>query len=203
MNTMERYKVDIPEGESGDWSIKLRTAPGGDSEALRRMTGMFNSMGRYAPSGTYTTLSNGRCIVMSDTPDEIRDHMYVIRTAEMLGGNMLVNGLGIGMVTKAMLENKRTKMVTVVEINKDVIDLVGPTLSAVYGDRINIVHADALEHRPPKNEKYTVVWHDIWSSICSDNLTDMHKLHRKYGRRSEWQGSWCRGLCERMRCLPY
>ena len=55
---------------------------------------------------------------------------------------------------------------------------------------------DALQFMP-RGMKFTVVWHDIWNHICSDNLPDMHKLHRKYGRRTDWQGSWARHLCER------
>jgi hypothetical protein len=34
------------------------------------------------------------------------------------------------------------------------------------------------------------VWHDIWLDLCTDNLEGMGKLHRKYGRRTDWQGSW-------------
>ena len=34
--------------------------------------------------------------------------------------------------------------------------------------------------------------HDIWDDICLDNLETMATLHRKYGRRCDWQGSWKR-----------
>ena len=87
--------------------------------------------------------------------------------------------------------------VTVVEVNQDVIDLVGPHYSALYGaHHVEIVHGDALTYQPPKKVRYGAVWHDIWANICPDNLPEMHKLHRRYGRRSDWQGSWSRHLCE-------
>ena len=63
--------------------------------------------------------------------------------------------------------------------------------------KLNIICADALEWKPPKGTRYNAVWHDIWDNICGDNLDDMKKLHRKYGRRTNWQGSWCRDQCER------
>lgn len=44
-----------------------------------------------------------------------------------------------------------------------------------------------------------MVWHDVWDYIDANNLTQMHALHRKYGRRADWQGSWCRDQCERQR----
>lgn len=32
----------------------------------------------------------------------------------------------------------------------------------------------------------------IWPEIVTTNLPEMTRLHRKYGRRVGWQGSWCR-----------
>ena len=78
------------------------------------------------------------------------------------------------------------------------IDLVGPSFS--HDDRVNIICADAFEWRPPKGVRYNAVWHDIWDDICTDNLPEMTRLHRKYGRRADWQGSWCRELCKRYKC---
>ena len=66
-----------------------------------------------------------------------------------------------------------------------------------YNDpRLEIIHADAFEWKPPKGVRYNCVWHDIWDYICTDNLPEMHKLHRKYGRRCDYQESWCRSVCE-------
>jgi hypothetical protein len=33
----------------------------------------------------------------------------------------------------------------------------------------------------------------------TDNLEDMHKLHRRFGRRADWQGSWGRSFLEHVR----
>jgi hypothetical protein len=30
-------------------------------------------------------------------------------------------------------------------------------------------------------------------------LVEMRSLHRRYGSRCDWQGSWCRRECERAR----
>jgi hypothetical protein len=66
-------------------------------------------------------------------------------------------------------------------------------------DRLRVIHADALKWMPPKVMRWSVVWHDIWDDISVDNLNEMTKLHRRYGRRCDWQGSWCRAECERAR----
>lgn len=80
--------------------------------------------------------------------------------------------------------------ITVVELSTDVITLVAPHLDP----RIKVVHGDAYTWQPPKGIRYSVVWHDIWPTLSSENLEGMTKLHRKYGRRCDWQGSWGKEL---------
>jgi hypothetical protein len=144
--------------------------------------------GRGVPPGTYTRLMIDGKLVMSDTPDEMNDHWHAIWNAK---GSCLINGLGIGMVLKNILLKDIVTDVTVVEINQDLIDLVSP----YYKDsRVGIICSDAYEYKPEKGKRYKMVWNDIWNNICSDNLEGMKKLHRKYGRRCDWQGSWGREM---------
>lgn len=128
---------------------------------------------------------------MSDTPQEMRDHYVAVVNAR---GSCLINGLGLGMVLKAVLKKPEVADVTVVEISSEVLEMVSPH----YQDhRVTFVHASAFDYRPPKGKRYAMVWHDIWDFICADNIPEMQRLHRKYGRRADWQGSWARSQCER------
>lgn len=184
MSTME--KVSIPEAQRGIWRVERFKTDMPDFHSMLR--------GRYVPEGEhFTRLMRGGTLVMSDTPAEMRDHQYAVVRAT---GACLLNGLGIGMVLKAILKKPEVTDVTVVELSQDVLDLVAPH----YQDnRIQFVCADAMAFCPPRGKRYQMVWHDIWDNICSDNLPEMHALHRKYGRRADWQGSWCRYQCERGR----
>jgi spermidine synthase len=107
-------------------------------------------------------------------------------------GHVLFNGLGLGMVLQACMEKEKVEKATVIELSQDVIDLVAPHYKAMYGDRVDIIKADAMAWSPPKGTRYGMVWHDIWTYICGDNYEQMKTLHRRYGSRSDWQGSWCR-----------
>jgi hypothetical protein len=178
-------QISISEGICGDWSISKFVV--GDKEA---MSSMFAYRSRYVPKGTYTKLCHKvRGVVMSDTPAEMRDHSYAVYKAT---GSVLINGLGIGMVLKNILAKPDVTDVTVIELEQDVIDLVAHH----YQDpRLTIICADAYEWKPPKGKRYNMVWHDIWDAICSDNLKLMEKLHRKYGRICDWQGSWGKENC--------
>jgi len=133
----------------------------------------------------------GETLVMSDTPDEISDHLEAVYRAHDC---ILINGLGLGIVADLCLQKSEVESATIIEISDDVVKLVGPTLIKKYGKRVQILLNNALLYKPHNGIKYGMVWHDIWDNICADNLPEMHKLHRKYGRLAEWQGSWGREL---------
>lgn len=166
---------------------------------MDRMRSLFARTGRYGRPGTYTRLVRaGYGVIMSDTHDEISDHFTPIRMGrDAPGGVFLINGLGIGMVADNILKLNPDIRVRVIEIDADVIALVAPHYQKKYGDRFEVIHADAFEYRPAKGEQFAGIWHDIWPSICADNLAEMTRLHRKYARRTKWQGSWCKYECKR------
>ena len=182
--------VTIPVGTAGPWTIDKFTV--GREPTIHNLRLMRD--GRGVAPGEYTRLRHAqRGVVMSDTTAEKRDHYAFVRAAY---GHVLINGLGIGMCLNACLQKANVEQITVVEIDPDIIGLVGPH----YTDpRVNIVHASAFDFKPPKGVRFGAVWHDIWDSICEDNLPEMHRLHRRYGRLTDWQGSWGRDTIELQR----
>src|SRR5262249_14419804 len=103
---------------------------------------------------------------------------------------------GLGIAAQIALGKPEVSTVTAIELSIDVICLVAAHLA---DHRLTIIHADAFGWTPPKAMRWNVVWHDIWDDICADNLKQIAVLHRRYGRRCDWQGSWCRAECERAR----
>lgn len=167
-------QVNVPPGTKGMWSIKIVDVE--DSFAAR-----FRE--RHFKPGRYTQLFRGGRLIMSDTPAERYDHAEFVRKAT---GDVLISGLGIGMRVGAALRRPDVTSVTVLEIEQDVIDLVGPS----YRDeRVTIIKTDARSWMPPKGAKFGAVWHDIWPDICRDNLSEMHTLNRR-----QWKGCWSQDL---------
>jgi len=187
------YQVDVPEGVSGPWKV-ARFTISKEAAAFERLRAIVGGSGRGVPEGTYTSLTRDGQVIMSDTPDEIRDHRYAIFEAK---GRCLVAGLGIGMVARAMLLKPEVTCVTIIEQSSDVIKLVAPWLTSQFPGRVTIIQADILTWKPPKGEKWDAAWFDIWDSICADNLAEMTTLHRRFARRVAWKGSWARSQCER------
>ena len=178
----------IPDATSGIWSVEAVVV----KESLLFKIG-FMKTGRGVPPGTYTRLVRGGTVVMSNTPDELRDFRQFVRVAQ---GDILINGLGLGCVVKALLEKESITSITVIEKSEDVIALVRPYFTDA---RLTVIHADAFEHKPPKTAYYNAVWHDIWDYICADNLPEMTRLHRKYAKKTSWQASWAKPECLRLR----
>jgi len=185
-------EINVPDGKSGSWEIKTKIAP--EPDPLTKARAIIHGYGRYVPAGTYKVLLRNNTVVMSNTPDEIRDSISFIRAAK---GDVLINGLGLGVILKALLDKPEIDSVTVIEKSEDVINLVAPTYQ--NDKRVTIIHDDAFTYKPEKGKKYNAVWHDIWDDITSDNLPEMIKLHRKYGKIAFYQESWCRHICEKMR----
>ena len=113
----------------------------------------------------------------------------------------------MGCVLLEVLKKEEVDNVVVVEKSEDVIKLAGKYFED--DDRVEIINMDIFDWERRiviatlEDEYFDFIWFDIWDNICSDNLEDMKKLHRKFGRLGRWKGSWERELCERMRDSGY
>ena len=124
--------------------------------------------------GQYVRLHVDGELMMSDTAMERRTNREFIDAA---AGRVLIAGLGIGLIIKAILKKESVTEIVIIEKYQDVIDIVAPK----YTDpRIKYVCADIFEHTLSKEEQFDVIYFDIWASISQDNLPEMRKLHARY-----------------------
>lgn len=191
--------VDLPAGRSG--TVEVRTfivSP--EDEAMQRLRCAVNGSTRYCPTGTYTALYRNGMLWMSDTPDERTDSLICLCHAARIGAeSALVNGLGLGSVLRGLMAIG-VRRLDVVEIDPDVIALVGPTyqrLCADAGVELHIYPGDA--YTIELDGAWDIVWSDIWVDVCSTNLAEMDRLVRKYDARCCWHGQWGRELIYEMR----
>jgi len=201
----EKYQVgkDLRAGRRGAIQlVKFKISKEAASNENLRQLLNFQMSRRVAP-GSFVKLIDveARALWMSDTPAEIRDLIGLFRAVSVhsngTGATVLLHGLGLGVALNgAFVEG--ASHVTVVERNDDVIKLVGAQWEKVYGDRLTIIKGDALTHEWPRGAHWDVVWHDIWPDISDLNAETMGTLHRRFGRRSNWQGSWARDVVKKM-----
>lgn len=142
------------------------------------------------PEGRYARLMvNGRTI-MSDTPMEKRTNRSFIYNAH---GDVLIGGLGIGMVILAIQDKEKVRSVTVLENNPDVIAAVQHQLP--LNEKVKIIQGDVYTWKP--DVKYDCIYMDIWGDISTDSYEEMKMLKRKYGhylkpiKESPERFNWC------------
>lgn len=128
--------------------------------------------------GSYIKLThNGEC-VMSDTSMEKRTNMDFYCNAY---GDVLIGGLGIGMIVLAIQDKPEVKSITVIEKYQEVIDMIVTQLN--FNSKVNIICADVFEWKPEKGIKYDVSYMDIWNYINEDVYEEeMKPLKRKYAK---------------------
>lgn len=189
------WPIAVPDSQSPCGKVKIESFTVTPQEA--RMANV-RARSRYEmiKAGDYRRLIIDGDVVMSNTPMEILTNREFVSQAR---GKVLINGLGFGMVLEQLLLKDEVEHITVIEKDPRVIELVGKHYE--NNPFVTIIEADALEYKPPKGEKYDVVYHDIWTFICGDNVDDMKLLHRRYGRKCDWQASWARDECEYQRKL--
>lgn len=176
----------IPEGEHGNARIEHFTV-----ETHARM---FAHPDEYVHPGKYARLYIGNTLWMSDTGHEQRTNVGAVRAAH---GNVLIGGLGIGLIVLPILRIPTVNSVLVVERSEDVIAFVETPLRKAAGvdaNKLSIVCADVTDWRPERGQRFDLIYFDIWAEQSTDDVEDMKRLHARFrsrlakgGKVTSWQ----------------
>lgn len=188
----------IPEGKSGNWGIRHRVITEEECRYEKEMAIYRRDWTcRGLQPGTYCTLywgnGNRSEIMMSDTWLERYTNAELLQQAS---GDILIAGLGIGLVVVPLCNNDKVWHVTVVESNLDVVHLVLPYINHT---KLSLVVADIFTWNP--EQKYDTIYFDIWATICGDNYPETKELHKRYKKwlkNGGWMQSWLRDEVRRL-----
>ena len=191
MVTWDPMHEVVPEGAHGNVKIQHLEVNKKDSD-FTRLRASIGHAGEYVPEGKYCRMLIDGHVVMSDTQEEKSSNYAVAYAAH---GNVLIAGLGLGMILCPILRNPKVRSVTVIEKNPSVVLLVGAGRFP-NKEKLTVVNADIFEWEPSKGDKYETVYFDIWQDICTDNLVEVTKLKRKFAKNlnrqdaEAWMGAW-------------
>ena len=122
-------------------------------------------------------------IVMEDSRVELARHFPFWKAAR---GRVLVCGLGLGCIARALLAKPEVTHVDVIEIDSWIVQVIGAEFTG--NPRIRVILGDALTFEP--DQRYDYAWHDI----CTDDDVGLQGLHAQLLRRfHDWadhQGAW-------------
>ena len=104
--------------------------------------GNFMAMRDGILPGKYVRLTHNGSVVMSDTSMEKRTNSRFCTDAH---GDVLIGGLGIGMILLSIQDKQSVKSITVIEKHQEVIDMVAPQLP--LNDKVKIIQGDVYEKK--------------------------------------------------------
>lgn len=191
-NYMEAARVPetLQPCEFGKWTIRRDRMPEPDPCGWSRYTLLH----RWSFGSLHTLHGE---IVMEDSSCELRKHLGLWMVAE---GGVLVTGLGLGCVVRGLLAKPAVSRVDVIEIDADILRIVG----AEFADdpRVTLHHGDALTLPIRDDARWDFAWHDLWT----DGERHLQLLHAevmvRFRRFCGRQGAWAFPRWS-ARSLPY
>lgn len=99
--------------------------------------------------------------------DDPTHWLYIQRMARKMKGNVLIGGLGLGLIVHALALNTEIDSVTVVEMNQDVIQLVSPLVPHLVNHgwlnrEIKFVEAEIAAYCLGTSKQFDDAFIDIW-----------------------------------------
>ena len=182
------YKI-LSEGQTKDFELKKQKITKEDVKTAN-LRAIFNPQDIPPKIGTLMVLSRKSSsyndVVMSDAEFEKITNREIVNVAR---GNVLIAGLGIGMILIPLLKDKEVKKITVVEKEKDLIDLIFPKIKKHdKSNKLEIIHSDIFDLDLSKEQKFDVIYFDIWDNVCGDFYEQMKNLKKKF-RKNRAKGS--------------
>lgn len=193
--------LNIPESQSGRYSVQHKTIPAGEAITVISMrTALFTGNKplkiMYDLPVYYHYLKNQNSVLMSDVPQEQIQHEPIIAKCK---GKVLIGGLGLGYIATKLSEKKSVTEIIVIEKSKAVINLVWPYLD--LRGKGNIIHADIFKFLKENQEDFDYIYLDIWSgdseNVFLETVLPLRKLARKFVKSKNrvlcWQEEVMRG----------
>ena len=185
----------VPEGECGDAKITHLSLSQERADLDNRifafdhlkMLGDRWQEANLIP-GTYCKLTIGGELFMTDGPIEEATNRNFVEAAK---GDVLIAGLGIGMVLPVLFDRRAVRSVTVIEKLSEVIELVGPHYASYK--RLAIEQGDAYRWQPTDGRRFDTIWLDIWPDINTDHIRPQIVMRRRYSeflKPGGWIGVW-------------
>lgn len=109
-------------------------------------------------------------------------------------GDVLIFGLGLGVIIFPLLSDDSITSIDVVEIDLSLIEYVGNVISKQdFNRKVNIVNGDVFSYHESLKKSYDTIYLDIWEFVGEKELFEIKELHKTYHKflnKSGWIDSW-------------
>lgn len=194
----------IPEARVGSMSVSHFEVTQEEADRVNLLNALGNPHfdDEETVPGTYVRLYShaDNCTLMTDSNSERVTNLEVVEKAR---GNVLIAGLGLGMIICPIYMKLCVDKITIVEHSPHVIKLVMPHLlkwldkNHIKGlgepCQIRVSRANIHKWKPPRGEKYDTIYFDIWNTPSPDACLEMVSLgmrYQKYLADGGWMAAW-------------
>lgn len=91
--------------------------------------------------------------------DDTIDLSINYKISNNCSGNVLIGGLGLGLLEKFLIKNENIDTVKIIEYNKDIIELISKYVPKQY----EIIQGDFKKYIVETKQKYDTIVADIWT----------------------------------------
>lgn len=173
----------IPANKIGEYEVDVFTIKAGDRVLFNTSRNIIFGGQKGENALVYDTdtkwhqLRGPEGVWMTDLPVEQRQMENCIKGMK---GRVLVGGLGLGLVATLLTQKKTISKVDVIELNQEVIKLVGSHTRNRWNPKgrnrgwvYDIIHADLFDYlKNYSKEPYDYAFFDIWQSDGEATLFD-------------------------------
>jgi len=146
-------------------------------KAACRGTIRFDGPIHTATIAKYDPYARKTKVWMSLTPMEIMSQMPGVEKAH---GNVLIGGLGMGWLTRRVLEKDEVDSVTQVELDPDILNFFGLALMELHPEELQLVHADFWEYLHQAGiDQFDTILVDIWPKYNDCRRDELFRTLRK------------------------
>ena len=148
----------------------------------------------------YTLRRNQNEYVMDSGPFEMVTNKNFL---DNVNGDVLIVGLGIGLIVYPLLNDININSITILEIDQDIIDYIGGILKENDSlNKVTIVKGDVFQyHTLIPTQKFDYIYFDFWDALTNDAYDEMTTLKQLYGNNLKNSSSTIHCWCEDIKDL--
>jgi len=111
--------------------------------------------------GLFTKELNNQLIMTNGTYEKIWNYDFVKKAK----GDVLIGGLGIGLIVLAIQDKPEVTSITIVEKFQDIKDFISSKLP--FNNKVNIIVSDFFDYKVPEGIKYDTMFIDLYGDVVS------------------------------------
>lgn len=160
----------------GDFSIKIETNKILTSNVIKNF---YNVTNEYEIFSDVYLFKNDE-LIMTSTEFELLTNKPFL---DVSFGDILIFGLGLGMIIYPLLEDSSINSITVIEKEQELINYIGDKIKTKdINNKVSFVLGDVYGYHEvmSKDKKYDVIFFDYWHKLTMTNVDELENIKNNY-----------------------